>query len=77
MQAEGLGDHFIATLKLDLNALAVHGGSHRKLYGYHRAISKRFPHAIFYRVNGDTVSIYAVLDCRRDPQEIRQRLHGA
>ena len=75
-QEEGLGDHFLATLKLELRSLAVHGGSHRKMYGFHRAISKRFPHAMFYRVEKDEVRVYAVLDCRRDPAEVRRRLRG-
>ena len=76
-QLEGLGLHFLENLRNDLRLLSVHGGSHRKVYGFHRALSKRFPYAIFYRVNGDTVSVYAVLDCRRDPREIRQRLRGS
>ena len=75
-QAEGLGQHFIDTLRNDLRSLSVHSGNHRRLYGFHRALSKRFPYAIFYRVNGDLVSVYAVLDCRRDPEKTRRRLRG-
>ena len=34
---------------------------------YHRALSKRFPFAIFYTVYDEMVSIHAVVDCRRKP----------
>ena len=39
-----------------------------------RLMSKRFPFAVFYTVRGETVFIRAVLDCRRDPAWIRERL---
>jgi hypothetical protein len=41
---------------------------------YHRALSKRFPFAIYYRVNDQEVWIYAVLDCRRSPAWIKTHL---
>ena len=75
-QEEGLGPYFAGTLASDIEALLVHGGVHRKLHGFHRSLSKRFPFAIFYRLETDTVFIYAVLDCRRDPDELRALLRG-
>jgi plasmid stabilization system protein ParE len=55
--------------------LALYAGIHRKVHGYHRLLSKRFPYAIYYRVESDeTVLVYRVLDCRRDPQRIRKDL---
>lgn len=48
---------------------------HRLVFGFHRLLSKRFPHAIYYRIESDdTVVIYRVLDCRRDPNWIRNSL---
>jgi len=37
-------------------------------------LSKRFPFAVYYRVENAIVRVYAVLDCRRDPSWIRDRL---
>lgn len=37
-------------------------------------LSKRFPYAIYYTVDEDLVSVYAVLDCRQDPRMIEDRL---
>ena len=75
-QAPGLGSYFLDSLISDVESLLVHGGVHRKVHGLHRSVSKRFPYAIFYRVEGDTVFVHAVLDCRRDPDGLRRRLSG-
>jgi hypothetical protein len=39
-----------------------------------RLLSRRFPFAVFYTFQNDTVFVQAVLDCRRDPAWIRERL---
>ena len=75
-QEEGLGSYFADTLASEIESLLVHGGVHRKLHGFHRCLSKRFPFAIFYRLEVDTIFIYAVLDCRRDPVELWVTLRG-
>ena len=67
-QADGVGDHFLESLFSDIDSLAVHAGVHRKVFGFHRMLSKRFPWAIYYRPDGvDAVVVYRVLDCRQDP----------
>jgi hypothetical protein len=35
---------------------------------------KRFPFALDYLINESSIDIYAILDCRRDPIWIRDRL---
>jgi hypothetical protein len=44
------------------------------VYAYHRCLSKRFPFAIYYRVEKQVVRVHAVLDCRRNPSWMRKRL---
>lgn len=45
------------------------------MFGYFRLLSKRFPYAIYYRMDdAQTAVIYRVLDCRRDPKKIQQSL---
>ena len=73
-QEHGLGSHFVDCLFSDIDSLLLHAGVHRNVHGHHRCLSKRFPFAIYYRMEGDLVRIYAVLDCRRDPAWIRERL---
>ena len=50
-------------------------GVHVVCFGrYHRLLSKRFPWSVYYRIEGDEIRIYAVLDNRRNPDSIKQRL---
>lgn len=37
-------------------------------------IARRFPYAIVYRIAGDVVEVFAILDGRRSPEWIRQQL---
>ena len=75
---KGLGEYFLLSLFSEIERLKVFGGTHRKTYrGFHRALSRRFPFAIYYTVEADIVLIRAVLDCRRRPSWIRRHLkHG-
>ena len=73
-QGLGVGDYFQDCLFSDIDSLVLYGGIHRKVFGYHRLLSKRFPYAIYYRMDGDVVVVCRVLDCRRDPQKIRKSL---
>jgi len=73
-QGEGLGDYFAESLSSDIDSLKVYAGIHLKSHGFFRAISKRFPYAIYYDLEKQTVRIWAVLDCRQDPSAIRRRL---
>ena len=75
-QGTGLGDYFLNSLYSDIDSLRLYAGIHWVMSGFHRALSKRFPYAIFYRLERARrlVRVYRVLDLRRDPLWIRQRL---
>jgi hypothetical protein len=74
-QGKGLGTYFLDTLFSDIDSLQVYAGIHSIHFDkYHRLLSKRFPFAIYYRVEEDMVYIHAVLDCRRNPAWIRKKL---
>jgi len=73
-QMPGLGGYFLETLFSDIDSLRLFAGIHLKVFGYHRLLSKRFPYAIYYSIDSETVLVNAVLDCRRDPEFIRERL---
>lgn len=62
-----LGEYFLNSLFGDIDSLAHHVGSHRKVFGYHRLLAKRFPFAIYYKKEGDVCVIWRVLDCRQNP----------
>lgn len=78
-QGEGLGEYFLDSLFSDIDSLVLYGGIHAKVFGYHRALSKRFPYGIYYQIEDDAfVVVWRILDLRRDPLKIRQVLgHGS
>ena len=74
-QGEDLGDYFLDSLFSDIDSLVLYAGIHRKVFGFHRLLSKRFPYAIYYQIEtGNVVVVYRVLDCRQNPGKIRNAL---
>ena len=74
-QGEGLGDYFFDSLFSDIDSLTLYGGIHQKFFSYHRMLSRRFPYAIYYKLEKESVVVvWRVLDLRRDPKKIRQSL---
>ena len=73
-QEPGVGDYFAAALVADLDSLVLFAGIHPLEFGFHRALSKRFPFGIYYLIEDSIIRIYAVLDLRRDPAWIRRKL---
>jgi len=76
-QAEGIGRYFLDTLYSDIESLRISAGVHAVCFDrYHRLFSNRFPWSVYYRVEGDEIRVYAVLDSRRNPDLIKSRLAG-
>ena len=73
-QGSGLGGYFLDSLFSDIDSLVLYAGIHRKVFGFHRLLSKRFPYEIYYEFNNEDVIVYRVLDLRQDPRKIRAAL---
>ena len=73
-QSTGLGDYFLDSVCADIESLRLYAGTHPRHLGYHRLLARRVPFAIYYRTESNLIRICAVLDCRRDPAWIRDRL---
>jgi len=73
-QVAGLGEYFLDSLFSDIDSLQFCAGIHAQHFGYNRLLSKRFPFAVYYRMENGVACVYAVLDCRRDPSWTRDRL---
>jgi len=76
-QSAGVGWYFLDSLSAEIESLHLYAGVHRKYLGYFRMLSRRFPYAIYYRITGDEIQVYRILDCRRDPRWIRNQLRTA
>jgi plasmid stabilization system protein ParE len=77
-QCVGVGDYFLNSLYSDIDSLLVYAGIHQTVFGYYRALSKRFPYSIYYRLDqpAKLVQVHRVLDCRRNPRWIKKQLGG-
>ncbi len=74
-QSEGLGEYFFDSLFSDIDSLTLYAGIHPIFYGYHRMLSKRFPYAVYYKLKRKSVvTVWRVLDLRRDPKRIKGSL---
>ena len=72
--AAGLGDYFLDSIQADVRSLTLYAGVHERAEGFHRMLAKRFPFAVYYLIDDARIDIYAILDCRRDPDWIVKRL---
>jgi len=73
-QDYGLGDYFTSCLRADVEGLRITAGIHKQIEGYYRLLSRIFPYCIFSTVEGNTATIWAVVDLRRDPEWILEKL---
>lgn len=73
-QSDSLGDYFLDSLFSDIDSLELYAGVHAKAFGYHRLLAKRFPFAVYYRMDGDVCIVWRVLDCRQNPEKIKGAL---
>lgn len=73
-QRKNLGNYFLESLISDIDSLKLKSGVHPKVFGYYRLLSKRFPYAIYYKEKSGEVLVDAILDCRRNPKWIKERL---
>ena len=46
-QGEGVGDYFFDSLFSDIDSLVLYAGTHSKVEGFYRLLSRRFPYAVY------------------------------
>lgn len=74
-QQKGVGHYFLNSLYADIDSLTLYAGIHPQKFGdFHCLLAKRFPYAIYYTIDAEFVSVFAVLDCRQNPMNIASRL---
>ena len=73
-QQAGIGNYFWDSIISDIESLVLYAGIHKKVYDLFQMYSKRFPYAIYYDMNDQSVYVIAILPMRRDPALISQIL---
>ena len=69
-----VGEYFLDSLFSDIDSLEFYAGVHMKVFEFHRLLSKRFPYAVYYKVDGEICLVFRVLDCRREPEKAMRDL---
>ena len=76
-QQAGIGDFFLDSTYSEIDSLLLYAGIHRKIFGYHRQLCRRFPFAIYYKLEGEDIFVWRVLDLRRDPIWIQKQIRSS
>jgi len=59
----------------DIDRLEFSAGGHAVYFGKHRMTASKFLSSIFYLIENNEINVYAVVDQRRDPEWISERLN--
>ena len=71
----GLGVEFVAELRAAYHRILDHPFGYQDLRsGIRRALTSRFPYAIYFSIEGETIVIVAVLSTAREPAEWQRRI---
>ena len=74
-QAEGLGAEFLAAVESCLNSLDQFPARNALQYKQvRRALLRRFPYGVFYRVERETVTVIACVHTSRNPRHWKKRV---
>jgi len=60
-QGKNVGDYFLDSLFSDIDSLELYAGVHLKVFDFHRMLARRFPYAVYYRVDGSVCVVFRVL----------------
>jgi toxin ParE1/3/4 len=73
-QRVGLGRAFVQQIDALLDRVRLNPMRYQVVYrDMRRAIPRRFPYGVFYRIDGAAVLVFAVVDLRRDPSSWQDR----
>ena len=70
----GLGARFQDYIFGEIDKLEDHAGIDEVHFGYYRALANRFHQNIYYKIDGNDVTVWRVLDQRFDPKRIESSL---
>lgn len=71
----GLGERFQDYIFAEIDKLQDFAGIDEVHFGYYRALANRFHQSIYYKIEGDNVVVWRVLDQRFDPRRIESALN--
>jgi plasmid stabilization system protein ParE len=74
-EESGLGFEFLEELQAAYNRILDHPFGYQHIRsGIRRALTRRFPYAVLFSIEAETIVILAVLHTARDPAEWQRRI---
>ena len=65
-------NYFFDSLFADIDSLVLYAGIHSVHFGFYRLLAKHFPYAVYYKIADGNAIVFRVLDCRRNPKQLRK-----
>jgi plasmid stabilization system protein ParE len=74
-KAPGLGEEFLRVVYTCSQELSRNPAMYPRVHGeFRRRLLRRFPYAIYFRVEADHVIVFGLFHCARDPRRLRREL---
>ena len=74
-KAQGLGAEFLRVFYASCQDLTRNPRMYPQVHrDFHRRLLRRFPYAIYYRIEDDVVVVFGLFHCARDPRRLRKEL---
>jgi toxin ParE1/3/4 len=74
-KAPGLGEGFLRVFYACSEELTRNPQIYPKVHKeFRRRLLRRFPYAIYFRIEGDLVVVFGLFHCARDPRRLRREL---
>ena len=71
----GLGEEFVTCVEATLESICGAPAMYSVVNAdYRRALVRRFPYAIFFEGDQETITVYAIFHVARNPEKWKQRL---
>ena len=76
-KASGLNEDFLRMFYAYVGEIPRNPKLYPKVYReFRRCLLRRFPYAIYFKIEGKEIIIFGLFHCARDPRTIREKLRG-
>jgi plasmid stabilization system protein ParE len=77
VKAVGLGEEFLRMFYVCAGEISSNPLLYPKVYRkFQRRLLRRFPYAIYFRIEGNEIIVFGLFHCARDPRTIRAKLQN-
>jgi len=76
-KAKGLGEDFLRIFYACVSDIQRNPLFYSKVHNdFRRFLLRRFPYAVYFRIEGDQIIVFALFHCARNPESVQDSLFG-